>query len=81
MISWRLRAPILRGRRKESIVTNLAKNLTDTIRAHAGRVAVRVDNAAMTYRALDEATAAATSSPRTGCGRPITAASATAGCS
>ena len=38
-------------------VTNLAKNLTDTIRAPAGRVAVRVDNAAMTYRALDEASA------------------------
>ena len=40
-----------------SSVTNLAKNLTDTTRAHAGRVAVRVDNAAMTYRALDEASA------------------------
>jgi long-chain acyl-CoA synthetase len=40
-----------------STVTNLAKNLTDTTRAHAGRVAVRVDNAAMTYRALDEASA------------------------
>jgi long-chain acyl-CoA synthetase len=38
-------------------VTNLAKNLTDTIRTHAGRVAVRVDNTAMTYRALDEASA------------------------
>jgi long-chain acyl-CoA synthetase len=38
-------------------VTNLARNLTDTTRAHAGRVAVRVDNAAMTYRALDEASA------------------------
>jgi len=38
-------------------VTNLAKNLTDTTRAHAGRVAVRVDNAAMTYRALDDASA------------------------
>jgi long-chain acyl-CoA synthetase len=38
-------------------VTNLAKNLTDTVRVHAGRVAVRVDNAAMTYRALDEASA------------------------
>ena len=42
-----------------SSVTNLAKNLTDTTRAHAGRVAVRVDNAAMTYRALDEASARA----------------------
>ena len=40
-----------------SSVTNLAKNLTDTTRTHAGRVAVRVDNAAMTYRALDEASA------------------------
>ncbi|HEV2934337.1 MAG TPA: AMP-binding protein, partial [Streptosporangiaceae bacterium] len=38
-------------------MTNLAQNLTDTTRAHAGRVAVRVDNAAMTYRALDEASA------------------------
>jgi acyl-CoA synthetase (AMP-forming)/AMP-acid ligase II len=38
-------------------VTNLARNLTDTTRVHAGRVAVRVDNAAMTYRALDEASA------------------------
>jgi hypothetical protein len=34
-----------------SSVTNLAKNLADTTRAHGGRVAVRVDNAAMTYRA------------------------------
>ena len=40
-----------------SSVTNLAQNLTDTTRAQAGRVAVRVDNAAMTYRALDEASA------------------------
>src|SRR5580698_1943143 len=40
-----------------SSMTNLAKNLTDTTRAHAGRVAVRVDDAAMTYRALDEASA------------------------
>src|SRR5690348_6719132 len=40
-----------------SSVTNLARNLTDTTRIHAGRVAVRVDNAAMTYRALDEASA------------------------
>ncbi|HEY6498622.1 MAG TPA: long-chain fatty acid--CoA ligase [Streptosporangiaceae bacterium] len=38
-------------------MTNLARNLTETTRAHAGRVAVRVDNAAMTYRALDEASA------------------------
>src|ERR1700746_865111 len=38
-------------------VTNLARNLTDTTRAHAGRVAVGVDNAAMTYRPLDEASA------------------------
>jgi len=40
-----------------TIVTNLAKNLTDTTRAHASRVAVRVDDAAMTYRALDDASA------------------------
>jgi long-chain acyl-CoA synthetase len=40
-----------------SSVTNLASNLTDTTRAHAGRVAVRVDDAALTYRALDEASA------------------------
>jgi long-chain acyl-CoA synthetase len=38
-------------------MTNLARNLTDTTGVHAGRVAVRVDNAAMTYRALDEASA------------------------
>ncbi|MGH3176678.1 MAG: long-chain-fatty-acid--CoA ligase [Streptosporangiaceae bacterium] len=38
-------------------VTNLARNLTNTTRAHTGRVAVRVDNVAMTYRALDEASA------------------------
>ncbi len=38
-------------------MTNLAKNLTGTTRAHAERVAVRVDNTAMTYRALDEASA------------------------
>src|ERR1700685_3212110 len=38
-------------------VTNLARNLTETTRAHAGRVAVRVDDAALTYRALDEASA------------------------
>jgi long-chain acyl-CoA synthetase len=44
-------------RSDNSSVTNLAKNLTDTTRVHAGRVAVRVDNAAMTYRALDEASA------------------------
>ena len=36
-------------------MTNLASNLTNTTRAHARRVAVRVDNAAMTYQALDEA--------------------------
>src|SRR6202034_2865346 len=40
-----------------SSMTNLARNLTNTTRVHAGRVAVRVDNAAMTYRALDEASA------------------------
>ncbi len=44
-------------RTENDSVTNLAKNLTETVRAHAGRVAVRVDNAAMTYRALDEASA------------------------
>ena len=38
-------------------MTNLARNLTYTTRSHAGRVAVRVDNAAMTYRAIDEASA------------------------
>src|ERR1700730_18531202 len=38
-------------------VTNLAQNLTDTTRSHAERVAVRVDDAAMTYQALDEASA------------------------
>jgi len=38
-------------------VTNLARNLTDTTRSYAGRVAVRVDNTAMTYRALDDASA------------------------
>ena len=43
--------------RTMSSVTNLAKNLTDTTSSHAGRVAVRVDDAAMTYRALDEASA------------------------
>src|SRR6516164_6622951 len=45
------------ARRTMSNVTNLAQNLTDTTRAHGGRVAVRVDNAAMSYRALDEASA------------------------
>src|SRR6201986_3894123 len=40
-----------------SSVTNLASNLTNTTRAHAGRVAVRVDDAGMTYRPLDEASA------------------------
>jgi hypothetical protein len=56
-----------------SSVTNLAKNLTDTTRAHAGLVVVRVDNAAMTSRALDEASArvagrstSAASNPATG---------------
>src|SRR6201981_3167247 len=38
-------------------VTNLAKTLTDTTRAHAGRVAVRVDDPAMTCGPLCEATA------------------------
>jgi long-chain acyl-CoA synthetase len=40
-----------------SSMTNLARNLTDTSRAHGGRVAVRVDDAAMTYQELDEASA------------------------
>jgi long-chain acyl-CoA synthetase len=38
-------------------MTNLASNLADTARAHAGRVAVRVGDATMTYRELDEASA------------------------
>jgi long-chain acyl-CoA synthetase len=38
-------------------VTNLASNLTETTRAHADRIAVRVDDAVMTYRELDEASA------------------------
>ena len=38
-------------------VTNLATNLTDTVRACADRVAVRVDDATMTYQALGEASA------------------------
>src|SRR3984957_4998275 len=38
-------------------VTHLARNLPETTRAHAGRVGVRVDDAALTYRALDEASA------------------------
>ena len=38
-------------------MTNLASNLADTTRAHAGRPAVRVDDAVLTYRELDEASA------------------------
>jgi long-chain acyl-CoA synthetase len=38
-------------------VTNLASNLTNTTRAYADRMAVRVDDAALTYRELDEASA------------------------
>jgi long-chain acyl-CoA synthetase len=38
-------------------VTNLAANLASTTRAHGARVAVRVGNAAITYRGLDEASA------------------------
>ena len=38
-------------------MTNLASNLADTARAHADRVAVRVDDAATTYAELDEASA------------------------
>src|ERR1700734_4406601 len=40
-----------------STVTNLARNLTNTTRTHGRRVAVRVDNAAMTYQALHDASA------------------------
>jgi long-chain acyl-CoA synthetase len=50
-----MRTPILPP--KESLVTNLAANLTDTTSVHGGRVAVRVGDAAMTYRDLDEASA------------------------
>jgi long-chain acyl-CoA synthetase len=38
-------------------MANLASNLASTARAHAGRTAVRVDDAATTYQALDEASA------------------------
>jgi len=38
-------------------MTNLASNLAETTRAHADRAAVRVDDAVMTYRELDEASA------------------------
>ena len=38
-------------------MTNLARNLTDTTRAYADRAAVRVDDAVMTYQALEEASA------------------------
>src|SRR6516164_5450052 len=38
-------------------MTNLASNLTETTRAHGDRAAVRVDDAVMTYRELDEASA------------------------
>jgi len=38
-------------------MTNLASNLSDTARAHADRVAVRVDDATTTYCELDEASA------------------------
>jgi long-chain acyl-CoA synthetase len=38
-------------------MTNLAWNLAATTRAHADRTAVRVDDATMTYRELDEASA------------------------
>src|SRR6201987_2720002 len=50
------RWPGARGRTMRR-VTNLARKLTEPTRNNAGRVAVRVDNAAMTYRALDEASA------------------------
>ncbi len=38
-------------------MTNLASNLADTVRAHADRVAVRMDDATTTYSELDEASA------------------------
>ncbi len=38
-------------------MTNLASNLVETARAHAGRVAVRVDEVTTTYSELDEASA------------------------
>jgi long-chain acyl-CoA synthetase len=38
-------------------MTNLASNLTDAARVHGGRPAVRVDDAVLTYRELDEASA------------------------
>jgi long-chain acyl-CoA synthetase len=44
-------------RRRRSIMTNLASNLADTTHAYPGRVAVRVNDAAATYRELDEASA------------------------
>src|ERR1700727_3142857 len=40
-----------------STVTNLARNLTNTTRTHGRRVAVRGGNAAMSYQALDGASA------------------------
>ena len=48
-----------RGRALEGdrIVTNLASNLANTTRAYADRMAVRVDDAGLTYRELDEASA------------------------
>ena len=38
-------------------MTNLASNLANTTRAYADRMAVRVDDAGLTYRELDEASA------------------------
>jgi long-chain acyl-CoA synthetase len=38
-------------------MTNLASSLAETTRAHADRTAIHVDDAAMTYRELDEASA------------------------
>jgi long-chain acyl-CoA synthetase len=38
-------------------VTNLASNLTNTTRAYGDRMAVRVDDAGLTYQELDEASA------------------------
>jgi long-chain acyl-CoA synthetase len=45
------------GQPDNGSVTNLAKNLTDTAGAHGGLPAVRVDDAVLTYRDLDAASA------------------------
>ena len=38
-------------------MTNLASNLVNTVRAHGGQAAMRVDDATTTYSELDEASA------------------------